>query len=125
MKLLLIIKADTNDADYVFTHNVITPEKLEELKPIFAAIAAFKPYKTKIEGASREWSHDHNWPNGDCYRDDLGEKTPVEIYAGTLTQDQVEEFEDCYVPCGIHDIVSIKVLEVANETTYYKHKYGG
>ena len=38
MKLLLIIEADTNDADYVTEMTEVTPETLEPLLPIFTAI---------------------------------------------------------------------------------------
>jgi hypothetical protein len=124
-KLVLIIKADTNDADYVISMHDVTKEQLAELEPIFKAIAGFKPYKTKSESGSK-WTHDHNWPRGSEYmpRYDLGEKDPKDIYAGILTEEQCEMFNDLapYGEYGIHTVVEIKVLEVADETIYYNHR---
>lgn len=125
MKLVLSIKADTNDADYVTNQIVVTPEQLAAYEPVFEAIKKFKPYKTKSESGS-SWTHNHNWPMGEhCPRTDLGEKFPAEIYAGVLTEDQVEMFSDiCPMgEYGIHTIIEIKVMEVADEKVYYQHKY--
>ena len=128
MKLVLSIKADTNDADYVTQQTVVTPEQLAELQPVFEAIAKFKPYKTKTEDGQMDWTHNHNWPMGDgnyMPRTDLGEKEPKEIYAKKLTPEQVEMFSDLcpFGEYGIHTIAEIKVMEVGEETVYYKHKY--
>jgi hypothetical protein len=123
-KFKLIIKADTNDANYIQSVQDITQEELNALLPIFEAIKNFKPYITKGTGQSElEWTHDHNWP-GDgeyCPRTDLGEKYPAEIYAGILTEDQVELFNE-YRPyggeCDVHSIVKITVLEYIDEKEY-------
>jgi hypothetical protein len=120
-KFKLIIKADTNDADYIHSVHDVTTEELTELIPIFNAIKNFKPYTTGGHGKSR-WTHDHNWPEGEYgYRPDLGEKSPEEIYSGVLTTDQIELFGE-YKPSGseggIHDIVSISVLEYINQKEY-------
>jgi hypothetical protein len=127
MKLVLSIKADTNDADYVTQQTVVTPEQIVLLEPIFETIKAFKPYKTKTEDGKMDWTHKHNWPVGSEYmpRYDLGEKDPKDIYAGKLTEEQVEFFQDLcpYGEHGIHTIVEIKVMEVADERIYYTHKY--
>jgi hypothetical protein len=123
-KYKLIIKADTNDADYIQSVTDITKQELDNLLPIFKAIKKFKPYKGKSEGPSKlSWTHDHNWPGGGeyCPRTDLGEKFPSEIYAGVLTTEQVELFDE-YRPhgdeCDIHSIVKITVLEYVGETEY-------
>lgn len=134
MNFLLIVTVDTNDADYNTEVSRIEQEQLDKLLPVFEAIKNFKPYKgmtdPKRTGTpAREWTHNNNWPVGEyAYRPDLGGKTPEEIYAGVLTEDQIGLFED-YLPSagdtGYHDIVSITVLEVANETQYVKGKYYG
>jgi|WetSurMetagenome_2_1015567.scaffolds.fasta_scaffold1651653_1 hypothetical protein len=116
MKHILIIKADTNDADYVHTIQEITLDGVKTIAPIAEAIKNFQPYKSNLSGL--DWTHRSNWPVGDCLRDDLGEKSPAEIYAGVLNEDQIELFMDLipYGEHGIHTIKSIKILAVENET---------
>jgi hypothetical protein len=118
-KLLLIITADTNDADYITRVSDVTTEELEILKPLFDKIKNFEPYKTQIKGKGMGWSHIHNWPVGEygC-REDLGEKTVQELY--DLTDDDFE-FAMEFIPYGehgTHTITDIKVVEVINETKY-------
>lgn len=116
----LWIQADTNDGDYTSSISKVTKKELKRLEPIFAAIKAFRPYKGKSETGT-EFSHHNNWPNGEYYpRTDLGEKTPEEIYAGILTPEQVELFNDLcpWGESGIHSIVDIKVMEVTKEKVY-------
>ena len=115
MKKYIIIKADTNDADYVTSKKLITDEEIEQIKPVVKAIKKFKPYKTN--GCS--WEHHHNFPAGDCLRDDLGELSPYELYveSGKVTKEQFELFEE-YLPYGeygLHTIESVEILEVENE----------
>jgi len=123
-KYKLIIKADTNDADYVESTNEIDAETLEELKPLFVAIKNFKPYRTKGTGQSKlKWTHESNFPYGDgeyVPRFDLGEKSVDEIYAGIVTPDQLETFKNfCpYGENGIHTIKNITVVEYIDEKEY-------
>jgi hypothetical protein len=108
MKLLLVIEADTNDADYVTEMTEVTPETLEPLLPIFAAIKAM----TVKHQADR---NHHNWPNSEYAND-----TVESVYEGILTEEQIEFFND-YAPqgeYGIHTIKLIKVLNVESETAY-------
>lgn len=120
MKKYLVITADTNDADFVTEKHLITDEVLEKLKPTIDAVKNFKPYKVKSLKNGIEWTHNHNFPTGECCREDLGEKTPIEYYVGggLLTEDQFHYFEELvpYSEYGIHTIVSIEVLEVTDET---------
>jgi hypothetical protein len=127
MKKLLIIKADTNDGDYVTAMHEVTEEYIKALEPVFKAISEFKPYRTeKVEGMqSAGWTHNHNWPCGnDLPRLDLGEKYPQDIYP-QLSNEDVEEFNQLCPTAeyGIHTIVDIRVLDVADEKVYYEHKY--
>lgn len=103
------IKADTNDADYVMEISKISDEDLNKIKPLIAAIKAFKPYRTKKDGL--HWTHHHNYPCGEhCPRTDLGEKHPRDIYRG-FDEDTWQIFENLlpHGEYGIHTIVSIEV----------------
>ena len=103
----LTIVADTNDADYITEIQKITQEELEFIKPIVKKIKKFKPYTTPCSYGTR--THHHNWANGDCLREDLGEKSPQELY--DLTDEEYEAFSE-YLPSseyGFHTIESIEV----------------
>lgn len=96
MKKILIIEADTNDADYVTSEHTITDKDIETLKPIVKVIKGCKTH--------------HNWSTTG-YDDG-----PEVIYKGKLTDEQMEWMNDL-VPneeYGIHTITSIKVFEVVN-----------
>lgn len=99
MKKYIIIKADTNDGDYVTKKSEISDKLIEELKPIIAI----------INEQHGDWST--RWEVDD--EDELAEN----VYKNVLTEDQIELFND-YVPnseLGVHTIESIEILEVANE----------
>ena len=109
----IIIKADTNDADYVTSQRVITDEQLEKIRPVVDAIKSFQPFKVKKHGI--DWNHHHNYPTGENCRTDLGEKSAIEMYG------KIDGFKlfDSMCPTdeyGLHTIVSVDVLEIANET---------
>lgn len=101
MKKYLIIKADTNDADYVQEKNLVSDSQLKKLEPIIKAIKACKEH--------------HNWPNHDG-----SDKTIEETYEGILTEEQIEFMQE-FVPSGgdygVHSIESIELLEVSKEKT--------
>lgn len=127
-KLYLNITADTNDADYVSNMTEITADKLAELMPLIKAIKNFKTYKTKSKDGSYERSHSHNWPTGDCLRQDLGEKSPEEYYGEQgISEDLIMELSENFLPhgeYGIHTIKSIEVLHIAKREKLYEHVYG-
>ncbi len=116
MKYTLKIIADTNDGDYVHSLNTITKAELDELKPVVAAIKAFKPYKSKSERGT-DWKHENNFPYGDCCREDLGEKSVNELYENVA--DSLDLFMN-YMPCGEHGIHTIVSVEVAPEVNWTK-----
>ncbi|KKL70172.1 hypothetical protein LCGC14_2107600 [marine sediment metagenome] len=113
-KYEITIVGDTNDADYITQVESISEEDLEIIKPLIKAIKNFKPYKIgyKCSWDSNKtgyWTHDHNYPYGECLRDDLGEKTPRELY--DFDEKVFELFEE-YAPYGeygIHTIESITI----------------
>ncbi len=114
----ITIITDSNDADYNTLIDDITPENLERIRPLIAAIKKFQPYTVKYKSAARrgaesEWTHDNNWPVGEygC-REDLGEKSPEEIYKGVVDDDTFEFFSNMIPMDGqgnVHTINSITV----------------
>jgi hypothetical protein len=127
--MMLVVRGDSNDADFVTAITPVTQEELDYFAPLFEALKNFKPYKgmtdTKVHsGEPHEHSHDNNWPRGEYgYRPDLGEKSPEELY-GELA----EEFDEKFVPYDdngcVHDIVEIFVVKldqkVFTATNHYK-----
>lgn len=111
----IIIKADTNDADYITFIKDIDEETLELIKPVVEAIKNFKSYKTEARNGT-VWNNINNYPKEECLRDDLGEKSAKELY-GHL--EEFEEFDDLtpYGEYGIHTIESVLVMKVESVTT--------
>ena len=112
MKKIIVISADTNDADYIKSVNDITDEKLESIKPVIEAIKNFKPYKVIKRGIT--WTHNSNYPCGEVYSKASGELSKDELYG------HIEGFNDFdnlvpYSEYGIHTIEFIKVLIVQEE----------
>lgn len=111
MKKYIIIKADTNDADFIQEKHEITDEALEYIKPVIQAI---KDYNEDSSIKYQKW----NW-----WTIDEGSKnrpSPQKLYvdSGKCTQDQLEAFYEL-CPGGedpIHSIESVEILEVINET---------
>lgn len=100
MKRVLIIKADTNDGDYITSEHEIKGWLLDKLDSL-----------TKIASAIKDCSNHYNWPYGQC------EGNPRAIYAGILTDDEIDFFNDLvpYGEWGIHTIESIRILTISEE----------
>ena len=114
MGLQIVITVDTNDGDYATKISSISKEKLKQIKPLIVAIAAFKPYKAKGP-TSREYKHHHNYPYGECCREDLGERTPEQLY---IFSEEIFELFLEYLPYneyGFHTIERIEVFEKVNQ----------
>ena len=73
------------------------------------AIKNFKPYTT-----SNKWTHNNNFPIGDCHRRDLEQESAKDYYVGRGLVSEVDftMFEDNipYGEYGIHTITSIRIL---------------
>lgn len=113
MKLEILITVDTNDADYATNISSISAKKLDQIKPLIEAIATFKSYKVKTPLSSK-YEHSHNYPYGEMCREDLGEKTPQQLYKFS---DKVFELFEEFLPYneyGFHTIESIEVFEKVN-----------
>jgi len=94
---LLIVKADTNDADYIEGTTIVDETELETIKVVLAAIKAGR--------------HSHNWP-----RHEYVDETPEELYP-ELTEKQIDMFSDC-VPRGengTHSVDSVEYYEVIGD----------
>ncbi len=73
------VEVDTNDADYVGQIVEVEDEYIEKFKPLIEKINQFKPYKATGYNGSI-WNHTYNFPYGECLREDLGAKSPCELY---------------------------------------------
>ena len=107
------VEVDTNDADYVGKIVKVEDELAEKFKPLIEKIKQFKPYETTGR-SGLTWNHDCNFPCGECLREDLGEKTPMELY--DITEAEFEEFRDAFRlwgdDYGLHTIVSIRDIQL-------------
>jgi len=105
-KFEIRITVDTNDADYNTEINTISVKDLNKIKPLIKAIAKFKPYTVETKGMSEthHYNYNINW------REDLGEKSPKELYD---FPEEVHELFQEYCPSagedGFHTIESITV----------------
>lgn len=124
--MLLVVRGDHNDADWVVKNSPISQEDLKRFLPLIEAIKKFKPYKGMTDAKrhnspSREWSHDHNWPCGEygC-REDLGEKTVTDLYkSDSISADLIQEFDEEYVPhaegWNLHTIYEIYTVHLEDK----------
>ncbi len=110
-KLEIMIRVDTNDADYDVNTTEITEEELDSIRPIIEAVKNFKPYKGK--NGKYEHTHHHNWPSGELCREDLGEKKPEDIYTDLdFETDAMYLFEDLLPGGGEYGFHSIDKIEI-------------
>lgn len=106
----IIVKADTNDADYITEMTEITQEELDLIRPLVEAIRRFKPYTVELDGRSRRFHH--NYPNSEYSAWDLGEKSPRELY--DFPEEVHQTFEELvpYGEYGTHTIESVTVRPI-------------
>lgn len=107
MVKLIVVKGDTNDADYVTKVSVIDEEKLDRFLPLIKAINEF-PRNPRYGGR-------HNWPSSD-----YANETVSEVYSD-FDEELLEDFS-YYVPrgeYGIHSIEGISILEVSQITNFF------
>mgnify|MGYP003288771285 CR=1 FL=1 len=105
------VEIDTNDADYVGRLVEVSNEDAERWMPLIEKIKNFEPYTNGI------WRHNHNFPSGECLREDLGEKHPMELY--NLTEEEYEYFRDAFRlyggEWGFHTIKSIQEVTLGEK----------
>lgn len=101
MKQILLIKADTNDGDYVTSEHEVEGFLKDNLDVI-----------VKVANAIKNCTNRHNWQTGDC------EVTPLsELYKDVLTEEDIDFFDEHtpYGEYGIHTIKSVRLLTVTEE----------
>lgn len=100
------VEVDTNDADYIGKIVEIEDAAAEKFKPLIEKIKNFQPYNTG------KWRHDHNFPCGECLREDLGEKHPCELY--DIDEETYDEFIETFRlyggEWGFHTIEKIQEI---------------
>ena len=100
------VEVDTNDADYVGEIVEVEDTSAEKFKPLIEKIKNFQPYNTD------RWRHNHNFPYGECLREDLGEKSPCQLY--DIDEETCEEFIETFNlyggEYGFHTIEKIQEI---------------
>ena len=110
----VIVTADPNDADYESkVSENCTDAAVAFVRKVAAAIKAFKPGKNRRHNWTRGLDIRPDWPEGT-------EQTVEEKYAGVLTKEEIEDFEDNFMPynseCeGMHTITQIQIIEVISK----------
>lgn len=106
MKKYIVIKIDTNDADYIESVSEIDDDLLNEFRPLIAEIKQFKPHK--IDGKRINY----NWVSGE-----MADYHHCPNYGATFSDELVDMFSNFipYSEHGCHSIKSIRILEVINE----------
>jgi hypothetical protein len=96
MKKYLIVKADYNDGDYVTQKSEIFDAEIPKIKEIISLISS---------------NHRIQWRTGEEQRKHLTEQHPE------LSEEQIQLLDTLtpYGEYGVHTIVRIELLEVANE----------
>ena len=107
----VLIKGDTNDADYAYNlEKIEDPNDLEIIKKLVSAIKEYD-LNHKYNGC--------NWPNHETAKE-----SPEEIYKDVLTEEEICILQDSYIPYNgsdnrIHSIDSIKIFEVSSVEELY------
>lgn len=105
----ITIKVDTNDADYTECTNLIGEEDLNIIRPLIKAISGFEPYVSVTKSGYRQ-TNSHNYPTGECYREDLGEKSGIDLYSGF--SEEVHDIFYEYLPSTEHGFHTIERITV-------------
>lgn len=105
------VEVDTNDADYLGKIVEVEDEIAKKFKPLIEKIKQFKPY-IGFSKLGSEFTHDCNFPCGECLREDLGEKHPCELY--DVDEETYEEFVEIFhlygCEWGFHTITRIQEI---------------
>lgn len=104
MTLYIRVKGDTNDADYIEHFGKLSHMDIRLVDKVGAA----------IKQVNKDFPRAHNWPNGEYSR---GSFEDLYINSGLLTQEEIDIFNESYVPHGmegIHDIASIQILDIVS-----------
>ena len=109
----ILVTVDVNDGDYINEVVKISEETFDKFLPLIEKIKNFKPYKV-VDRHGVTWAHCNNFPCDNACRENLGEKTPMELY--DITEAEFEEFRDAFSlygdDYGLHTIVSIRDIQL-------------
>lgn len=114
MTTVLIIKVDSNDADYLTEET-----NLEEFDNKDEVLGLINKVGKAIAERDRRW----NWPTGDQV---CGDMSVNNMYKGKLSDREIQIFSD-FLPCaeyGIHTIVSIRIVEIESDVDLLKLNKG-
>lgn len=111
-KRIVIVVADTNDADYVTQITELKDWKLEVLPTLLKVAEVIKNFEKKY----RQHHNHHNWEDADRHN----AINVLDTYKGDITQEDKDIVEEAFFPpgdeqYGIHTIESIKILTISNE----------
>jgi hypothetical protein len=108
MKQVVIIQADTNDADYITQETELEGWNLEQLPVIEKVVKAIKQ-RTEENKDNRNW---HNWPDSEYQS-----STPFDEYEGLLTKEEINIFGEFapYGENGIHTIESVRIVKIVED----------
>jgi hypothetical protein len=110
------VEVDTNDADYVGQLVEVSNEDAEKWMPLIEKIKNFKPYSV-VSKYNMVWEHHHNFPFGEHYRKDLGEKSACELY--NISEEEMEAFQEAFWlwgnEYGFHTITQIVEVNISNK----------
>lgn len=106
----VIVKADTNDADYIT--NITKWDEDEYM--------ANMPMLRKVCNAIKK--NRGSWPNGEMSGGRRGTTSTLYLETGLLTAEEIEFFDEItpYGEHGIHTIESVKVVEIVSEEELLK-----
>lgn len=103
----ILLKADYNDADYVYKLTDITEDELQLIKPIIRSIKDFKSYSN-----NSHITFHHNFPTEDLCRKDLGEKSVEELYGSFEGFNIFNKLIPYVEDWGIHTINEILLIDI-------------
>lgn len=113
-KKYIIVKADTNDADYITNKSLINDENLKIVTDIINKVERQTIRYWDVN--SKDWKEIKaktiSWETGEM------QSEPLTVQHPELTEEEIEFMDENYIPngeYGIHTIESIEILEVANE----------
>lgn len=97
---LVIVKGDTNDADFIYKSTELSEEEYSKIKDTLFKVSKLV---NEVKG--------HNW--GNEYSDDSPESLYVET--GLCTEEELEVFQDLcpYGEYGVHTIYDVVVYSIS------------
>lgn len=113
MKQYILIKADTNDADYINSKHDISDISSEDIENIKSVVNAIKEYTNDKSIKYQKW----NWWMMESSKKDRPSPTELYVDSGKCTQKALDYFDDLCPSdeFGIHSIKSVEILIVQEE----------